>query len=873
ISAESAKSGKLSCFFASGFILFWGLLFFAVVIPFFYRLPTARTTEDADSNVFIAERAYKDLYTLSNIGTKMVGSAENEIEAVQFLVKVLSQIKEDSLKDYFDIEIDVSQVSGQFISSNRNVMYQGVQNIAAKITPANCTSESYLLVNSHFDSKPATPSAGDDGFMVATMLEVLRVMSKTKQSFAHPIVFLFNGAEETNLLAAHGFINNHKWAPNLKAVVNLEGAGSGGREVLFQTGPNHSWLVNYYNKYAKHPFGTTLAEEIFQSGVLPSDTDFSVFKKFMPGLDIAQVINGFIYHTEYDVIDHISHECFQNTGDNVLSLIRGLANATELYNTEAHQSGHAVYFDFLGLVFIHYSETSGKVLNFGVAAATAALVLLSLCRMSSVSGNSLCTVICWFFLVQIVQLVSFILALVLPIAIEYVMDSFGHSLTYYSTPLLVIGLYVCPSLIGLSLPTIIYYSGHHKVSTISISKGKHLTKFLFITLQERFSPAYHLQLALHGQAIILAVLVSTCTALGIRSTYILVIPLIFYVASLALNLMTSLHDRGYSWTGLLKLGQVIPFLYSSYIIYLFVVVLTPMGARAGSASNRDIYITALAAVGTILSFGFLTPLINTFRRPSLVVYSLITITAFSIFLATSTQLGFPYRAKTSGQRVAYLHARNVFYEYDGSLSNDESGYLFLYQDRRKEASLSGSKVNLTGLVSIVPECEKHMMCGLPLYDSRYVAQRLESKWLPRSEPIVMPGDVTLEMLGRSVVNATTVRFVFNLTGPAQMSLFFQAYEDAEITDWSFLREYLENPPAYPLSYHIYFNYGIVSSSLVFFVEVSKTNGNFNVPLFQLGVSGHFIGDSGDEQSKQFASTFPSFAILADWPALYKRYIF
>lgn len=179
-------------------------------------MPSARTIEDAGKNEFIPDRAYKDLYTLSNIGTKMVGSEENEIEAVQFLLKVLNQIKENSLEKYFEIEIDVSQVSGQYATSAMNYVYQGIQNIAAKISPKNCTSESYLLVNSHFDSKPATPSAGDDGFMVAIMLEVLRVMSTTKQTFDHPVVFLFNGAEENGLLGAQGFMKSHKWTPNFK---------------------------------------------------------------------------------------------------------------------------------------------------------------------------------------------------------------------------------------------------------------------------------------------------------------------------------------------------------------------------------------------------------------------------------------------------------------------------------------------------------------------------------------------------------------------------------------------------------------------------------------------------------------------------------
>jgi len=74
---------------------------------------------------------------------------------------------------------------------------------------------------------------------------------------------------------------------------------------------------------------------------------------------------------------------------------------------------------------------------------------------------------------------------------------------------------------------------------------------------------------------------------------------------LAFNLLTTLHDRGFAWTGLVKIGQIAPFLYSSYLVYIFIVVLTPMGGRAGSASNRDLYIAVLAALGSVLSFGFL----------------------------------------------------------------------------------------------------------------------------------------------------------------------------------------------------------------------------------------------------------------------------
>lgn len=174
-----------------------------------------------------------------------------------------------------------------------------------------------------------------------------------------------------------------------------------------------------------------------------------------------------------------------------------------------------------------------------------------------------------------------------------------------------------------------------------------------------------------------------------------------------------------------------------------------------------------------------------------------------MYLATSTHMGFPYRQKTSAYRSLYIvsnlysswcsgssmlvlqHARNKFYDYDGNLSRDESGYLFNYQDRREETPLIGTTVNLTGLVSIRPNCEKYMMCGMPLYDFRFGDNRLQSKWLPRSEPVELPGSTKLELLNRTVLNSTTARFEFSLTGPPQMNIFIQPYEDVEISNWLF----------------------------------------------------------------------------------------
>lgn len=45
-----------------------------------------------------------------------------------------------------------------------------------------------------------------------------------------------------------------------------------------------------YRKSVRHPFGNTVGEELFQSGLIPSDTDFRIFR------DFGNVPGNFIYN-------------------------------------------------------------------------------------------------------------------------------------------------------------------------------------------------------------------------------------------------------------------------------------------------------------------------------------------------------------------------------------------------------------------------------------------------------------------------------------------------------------------------------------------------------------------------------------------------
>ncbi|KAK5616806.1 hypothetical protein CRENBAI_020495 [Crenichthys baileyi] len=362
----------------SGFVLLlWGLV----------HLSLQQLVIGKPSGEFNAGRARQHLEKITSVGPRPVGSQENEVLTVNYLLEQIENIRVRTAAGPHQLTVDVQRPTGSFsidFLGGFTSFYERVTNIAVKLEPKD-GAQHLMLANCHFDTVANSPGASDDAVSCAVMLEVLHALANQSTSLHHGVVFLFNGAEENILQASHGFITQHPWAKLVRAFINLEAAGVGGKEVVFQTGPENPWLVQAYVHAAKHPFASVVGQEVFQSGVIPSDTDFRIYRDFgnIPGIDLAFIENGFIYHTKYDTANRILTGSIQRAGDNILAVLKHLVTSEKLADSSKYRHGNMVFFDLLGVVAVAYPARIGTIVNYMVASAT----FLYLAKKASLPGN------------------------------------------------------------------------------------------------------------------------------------------------------------------------------------------------------------------------------------------------------------------------------------------------------------------------------------------------------------------------------------------------------------------------------------------------------------------------------------------------------
>ncbi|KAI0311021.1 hypothetical protein OF83DRAFT_1152851 [Amylostereum chailletii] len=473
--------------------------------------------------------------------------------------------------------------------------YVNLSNIIVRVSDGTPEGkQDAVLVNAHLDSTLPSPGAADDALSVGVMLECIRVLTHTPDwTPKHAIIFLFNHAEESLQDGSQLYSTQHPTASTVRAFINLEAAGTTGPELLFQATSEE--MIEAYSK-VPHPFGTVLANEVFSSGVLLSDTDFRQFELYLniTGLDMAVVTNSYMYHTRKDVVENIEPGVAQHMAENTLAILKHLTSeGSPLPSlTTGHKRPTTVFFSHLGYFFM-YSFATAKAMYATLTVVAVAFVAATYRDPTLALGKGQPTVDVWRAQLRGVRAIvlAFVGALVAANAHAVIMHRvMGKNMSWFSSELSALVLYAPAALSGAF------------ASQLLISPVHERTMFTALVL------------LLSGSAL-------GVQMMGIGSA------VMFFMAGLPL-FVTLVVDRmiNSSATSVslaaYALGQIVPLVTGTQIICSVLDVFVPLTGRFGRDAPAEHIIATIVAITCAYTFPLVAPFAHRYGSQML-LYSVV----------------------------------------------------------------------------------------------------------------------------------------------------------------------------------------------------------------------------------------------------------
>ncbi|THH08417.1 hypothetical protein EW146_g8997 [Bondarzewia mesenterica] len=521
-------------------------------------------------------------YLSEDIGYRTVGTKEHALadkwltdkvfEMKQECESIVNKAREDlGVKRRLECEVWRQEGSGShrfdMMGKRLYKTYVNLTNIIVRVSNGTPEGKEHaVLVNSHLDSTLPSPGAADDALSVGVMLECIRVLMQTPNwEPKHSVIFLFNNAEESLQDASHLFSTQHPIASTVRAFVNLEAAGTVGPELLFQA--NSEQMIQAYSKVPR-PFGTIVANEVFSSGVLLSDTDFRQFELYLnvTGLDMAVVGNSYMYHTRKDIVEHLQPGVAQHMAENVLAILQYLSSdESPLPSLDfGYTPPSTVFFSHLGAFFL-YSYSTARVLYGLLFASSLVLVHLTYRNPAPALKNGNTGIVSQNLRAMGATLLASVGALVstnvLAVIMQYVL---GKGMSWFAIEFSALALYGPAAL-----------------------AGAFATQLLVAQLPER---TMFTALLLTQSAFAFAI-----QMIGIGSSamlYMTALPLFF--ALLLDHVFTGGSGPVSLWT--YALGQLTPLLTGTQLICTVFDVFVPLSGRTGREAPAEHIIASLVAI-------------------------------------------------------------------------------------------------------------------------------------------------------------------------------------------------------------------------------------------------------------------------------------
>ncbi|XP_043681351.1 endoplasmic reticulum metallopeptidase 1-like isoform X1 [Vespula pensylvanica] len=842
-------------FFVLTFFLF--LSFIIIALEKNLPEPCMIENEELYPGRFIAERARNHIINLTSIGPRIVGSYENEVLAVKYLTIAINEIVNKAHENH-KITLDITKHSGsfplKFLDGMTNV-YRNVQNVVVKIGPHNPVKHS-LLMNCHFDTFPESPGGSDDAAGCAVMLEILRVMAYSSQLLKHNIIFLFNGAEENLLEASHGFITQHSWAKEIRTFINLEACGAGGRELLFQAGPDTPWILEIYSKSVPYPFASSLAQEIFESGIVPGDTDFRIFRDFgnISGVDFAWSSNGYVYHTKFDTVDQIPLGSLQRTGDNILALAQGIMLEDFMPDrTSQNAVENIVFFDFLGAFVIRWPLYISSTIN--VFSISIGIYSVYMNMQNARRDAKKFTYLKHLLMCIAVIVSSWLLSSFTCTAIALTLTKLGKVMSWYVRPAWLFFLYVCPT-VFMSMILFLYVGTQQKKEINSMW-----------ILYQMYCDAY---------SVIWMVILLLCVLLKIKSGFIPLHWVFFPAIGNILRLNFFYKWRGWKWLcyhiGMLTLPYMQSFYLTIGALYLFI----PIMGRSGGSLNSEVVIANILSLLFCLLFSFMMPIVILIKNAERIISVLTGIFLIAIGILILTPLGFPYSGNPlspAPQRFMIAHTQRQYYNFNGSLRYSGTGYWLVDLDMNSPQSVQAMVPEVSAITPTIKDCEKELYCGLP-YLMPVTTFLWKTSWISGPAPFInVP--TKLDLISK-ITKHNVTSFTFNVTGPDHIGIILSPYKDVHLEKWSISnKEPLKGPMWNGReTYFIYYACASDCIPYTFSIELSVYSLK-KVPSLSIALAGHTLHGKHQRSSrfKQFLIQFPPWAVITPWTATYTSWEF
>ncbi|XP_045879345.1 endoplasmic reticulum metallopeptidase 1 [Meles meles] len=798
---------------------------------------------------FDARQARDYLEHITSIGPRTTGSPENEIMTVRYLLEQIKLIEAQS-NSLHRISVDVQRPTGSFsidFLGGFTSYYDNITNVVVKLEPRDGAQHA-VLANCHFDSVANSPGASDDAVSCSVMLEVLRVLSTSSEALHHAVIFLFNGAEENVLQASHGFITQHPWASLIRAFINLEAAGVGGKELVFQTGPENPWLVQAYVSAAKHPFASVVAQEVFQSGIIPSDTDFRIYRDFgnIPGIDLAFIENGYIYHTKYDTADRILTDSIQRAGDNILAVLKYLAMSDMLPSSSEYRHGNMVFFDVLGLFVVAYPSRVGAVINCMVVTA----VVLYLGKKLLQPKHKTDTYRKDFFCALGITLISWFTSLITVLILAVFVSLIGQSLSWYSH------FYVSVCLYGTGAVAKIIL-----IHTLA-------KKFYYVNASDRYLGEVFFDTSLCVHCVSLTAL----TYRGLCSAFISAVWVAFpLLTKLCVHKDLKQHGARGKFIAFYLLGMFIPYLYALYLIWAVFEMFTPILGRSGSEIPPDVVLASILAGCTMILSSYFISFIYLAKSTKKTLLALTSVSAVTLLLVCSGAF-FPYSSQPASpkpKRVFLQHVTRTFHGLDGNVTKRDSGIWINGFDYTGMSHITPHIPEIND--TIRAHCEEDApLCGFPWYLPVHFLIR-KNWYLPAPE--VSPGDPAhFRLVSKEQTPWDSVKLTFEATGPSHMSFYVRTHKGSTLSQWS-----LGNGTPVTSKggdYFVFYSHGLQASAWRFWIEVQVLEERPE-GMVTVAIAAHYLSGEDKKSSELDAlrEKFPDWTFPSAWVCTYSLFVF